>query len=240
MTAPAQDWKIAADHPMAGLVAETYRAFAGPPPETLAVCTCCGLPAAAQRTMRIKPAQAITRAELEDWFGSAAEAPYPAEAARHLLPRLIEALVASARHPTAAELFLERSRAGERGLWTPVQWQILDRFQRWYLTQADWPDEEHFNSVLCMFVLAGWPLDGLEAQILALPDAALVARLWQAQDRLWAQTSFWPKGLSPPSYLKAPALRERLYAIILSETLPDTVIGQALELEERLDAFGTR
>ncbi|MCA0869762.1 hypothetical protein LCL97_02895 [Seohaeicola saemankumensis] len=240
MTEPAQDWKIAADHPAAGLVTEAYRAFAGPPPETLAVCTCCGLSEAAQRNMRIKPAQAITRAEIEDWFASAADATYLADAARHLLPRLIEALAAGACHPTAPELFLERSRAAEHALWTPAQRQVLDRFQRWYLARADWPDGVQLNSVLCLFVLAGWPLDELEAQVLTLPDADIVARLWQGKDRLRDHPAFWPKGMRPPSYLDTQALRDRLYAVILSETLPETVIQQALELDERLDAPGPR
>ncbi len=206
MTNAVRDWTVAADHPIAGLVPESNRAFAGPPSATLAVCTCCDLSEAARRSLRIRPARNITRAELEDWFGSAAENPIrggggpppaaPAERGAGYRRQ--------SSHRTRSVSEAKPCRGAGCGLWCNGSCSMGSR-------AGTSPKPPGPNRL----VQANWRLDDLEAQIPALPEAARVARLWQGQDRLWAGLVLANRA-RPPSYLKSPALRERLYGIILS------------------------
>ena len=172
--------KLSPDHGFFDLVTEAYRVFACETPEGTGVCDCCTDRSIQERFFEPDIAE-LPLAWLQDWFcGAAVGGELPQQMWRYLLPRILEVLAAEEMLSSIAlEVSLSRFPTGVAENWTVEEWSVLDRFQRKFLCRGlEISAEDRFDDVLCMFGLAGWPLDDLFAQVMELPTEALAARLW--------------------------------------------------------------
>ncbi|MEX0285992.1 MAG: hypothetical protein AB3N23_15400 [Paracoccaceae bacterium] len=225
-------WTITGDHPMSGVIDTAYRVFAGPPPESLYICTCCGLSAEQQVKLRSRPVRDYTRADLDAWFSSAAADPYPVAAWTHVLPRLLEALVFGAVHPLEPTQFLSRAPVANT-YWNASQQQVLDQILHWYLTVSDWPDGITLDDVVVLFERGGWDLDDLLAQVLALPEARFLSVL---TDR-WLHPEAMRRAPrhSMTTFYQSKDLRARLFDIIQAHPAESAPCVRAIAICDALD-----
>ncbi|WP_424969046.1 hypothetical protein [Dinoroseobacter sp. S76] len=192
--------KLGSQHPLYDVVAEAYRVFKYPRPHSLEVCqACCMDPAIEAEFLEIAIEDLPLRA-LSDWFSAACD---PGGVSKsvwgYLLPRILEALACGEEVSSVGlEVSLSRFQTGQKENWSETEWRVLDDFRKRYLRHAMRRYDHHVDDMVCMFVLAGWPIDEILAQIASLPTAVLVERFWNdwCKDRgpgggeVWI-TAFW-------------------------------------------------
>ena len=75
-----------------------------------------------------------------------------------------------------------------------AEWDVLDRFQRSYLNREVMRETGFLDDTICMFGLAGWPLEDLLNQVAAFRDEVLAQRFWndwcRGHPSIWI-TAFW-------------------------------------------------
>jgi len=189
-----------------------YRTFRVGKPSDPCVCTaCCMDPEMARRFFEPEPRD-LTALQLDAWFEAAVAMELPHDTWSYLLPRILERLAKEGcGAPVGIEVTLNRYPTGRKELWSEAQWNVLDQFQRAFLHAVCASDLDKRNGVveyinlddvLCMFALAGWKVEDLFEQVLALPPDVLIPKLYRdwcersIYPTVWV-TSFWSKGHDP-------------------------------------------
>lgn len=231
--------KMPPGHPFFALIAEAYRVFERPKPQDVDVCTECCMPKAMAADFFRPDIAELPLAYLSTWFGSA----FPQGGVNqhiwsYLLPRTLE-VIALGEEPyvVGIELSLSPFDTGNPGHWSAAQWSVLDRFQRHFLNTVT-SRHHSLDDTLCMFRRGGWQLSDLQTQVLAMPDEEIVGRLWQdwcdgydAYGYVWT-TAFWKKDdeASVSEFYKSDALRDRIEAIALSDSIDTDLAKKASDL----------
>ncbi|WP_141117937.1 hypothetical protein [Leisingera sp. JC1] len=171
---------------------------------------------------------------LRDWFFAALEGPLDQAIWRYLLPRVLEALAGNKELAyVGLEVSLNRFPTGDAARWREQEWQVLSTFQRMFLQRAVREGGDSLDDVLCMFGLAGWPLEDLFAQVLEMPADLLAAKLWRdwciGRPSIWI-TAFWDNGGNSDAFAfyTSPELYQRISDLALDEQTPPELAEKAL------------
>lgn len=239
--------KIQLDHPFFGIIGDAYRVFAYPKPSSIEVCVGCCMEADIEADFFNPPIDELPLRYIQDWFFAAYDPNGVAKATwAYLLPRILEILALDEDVANVGlEVSLNRFATGDSGNWTSEEWQILDRFQRCYLNREIAREGEPLDDTICMFALAGWPLDSLFEQVADQPDDVLIPRLWNdwcrgrvpGRDSIWI-TAFWgsPEKTQVYEFYTSEVLYNRAAALALAdETSPD-LAQKALEVAQVIEA----
>lgn len=233
--------KIPPDHPFSDIVSEAYRVFTYPKPSSIEVCEGCCMDADIEADFFRPPIAELPLHYVQDWFFAACD---PAGIARdtwgYLLPRILEILAVDEDPASVGlEVSLNRFETGNPENWSPEEWQVLDRFQRAYLKREMARERGCLDDTLCMFALAGWPLESLFEQVAASPDTELVLRLWRdwcaycipGRDSIWI-TAFWnsPGNTRAFEFYTSEAMHDRMTRIAFAEDTPEDIAEKALSV----------
>lgn len=248
--------KVQSGHPFFEIIEEAYQVFAVPRPASAGVWDY-AIDAASRRDFLSLPIAELPYRCIRDWYFAPVDPPGIARSTWvYLLPRVLEILaVGRPVSEIGLEVSLDRYETGNPDNWSAAQWAVLDRFQRLYLQYAIGRREdntlgstnEQMDTVLCMFRLGGWSLDGLLEQVAAMSDAMLAERLWND----WCEgsppgceavriTSFWPA--KDKEHIRAwytsPVLGERMVALALADDTSSDLANQAMAVAELIAASG--
>lgn len=176
---------------------------------------------------------------VRDWFDAAydSSAGVAKSTWAYLLPRLLEILAAGEDvSPIGLEVSLSRFGTGNPSNWSVKEWAVLDRFQQMYLEECIEGKGGALDDVLCMFRLAGWPLEDLLMQVVASAGEELAARLWTdwiaycapGRESIW-QTSFWESVDSAKmlAFYTSDELYDKMAALALSDDTDRDVAAKA-------------
>lgn len=193
--------KIPSDHPFFHIIAEAYRVFARPKPKSIEVCEGCCMDADIEADFFNPQIDELPLHYVQDWYSAAYDPKGVAKSTwAYLLPRILEILALGENVSNVAlEISLNRFETGNRDNWTSEEWQILDEFQHHYLRrEIESTTENHLDDIICMFRLAGWPLEDLLEQVGSNSDVVVAQRLWNdwcngvvpGRESVWI-TAFW-------------------------------------------------
>lgn len=224
--------KVSLEHPFHDVIQDAYRVFAYDTPIRTGVCEGCCMYPEVEADFFNPPIAELPLHYLRDWFFAACDPSLPKRIWGYLLPRVLEVL-AYGEDPSSAgpEVSLNRFPTGDHAQWTDAEWDVLDRFQRAYLARAVQQDAEFLDDTLCMFGIAGWPLDDLFAQVAAFPDEVLARRFWndwcRGRPSIWID-AFWEGGGNTEAFAfyTSREMYERMERLALAE-------GTAPELAEK-------
>ncbi|MDD9923948.1 MAG: hypothetical protein OXQ92_16965, partial [Boseongicola sp.] len=131
---------------------------------------------------------------------------------------------------------LNRFRTGDKDLWPSQQWAVLDDFQRAYLDrEIKRIGGECLDDAICMFGLAGWPLNELFEQVSAQSDRILAERFFSdwcvGRPSIWI-TAFWeqPGNTEAFNFYTSRDLYERMEALALDEGTDPELAEKALSV----------
>ena len=234
--------KLPLDHEFFDLIANAYKVFACDKPEGLGVCNCC-MDQKIQKHFLEPDIEDLPLHWLQDWYWGAVDGKLPQPVWRYLLPRILEVLAAEKMLSSIAlEVSLSRFPTGVAENWAAEEWSVLNRFQCKYLCRAlEVSMEDRFDDILCMFGLAGWPLDDLFGQVMELPSEALVARL--SADWTWGGSpalelsAFWEDDQMPKvrAFYHSDSLRKKVSAVMEASDTAPSVRANAKALSALLE-----
>ncbi|MDU8943849.1 hypothetical protein [Ovoidimarina sediminis] len=235
--------KITEDHPFHEVITEAYRIFDYPKPGATGVCTDCCMEPEIERDFFTPEIAELPLHYLNDWFFAACEPELPKSIWAYLLPRVLEVLAVGGDAPATVgiEVSLNRYQTGRRENWSKAEWAVLDRFQRLYLRRTVAGTEPFLDDILCMFGIAGWPLDDLFAQVLEAPDEILIPRLWDdwciGRPQIWL-TEFWEGGGNSAAYdfYTSDAIYDRAVAFGLDESAPAALARKARDVASVIES----
>ncbi|MEX0351273.1 MAG: hypothetical protein AB3N15_17760 [Paracoccaceae bacterium] len=242
--------KIQSEHPFFDIVCDAYRVFAYPKPAQIEVCEGCCMEPEIEADFFNPPIDELPLHYVQDWFFAACDPKGIAKATwGYLLPRILEILsVDDELASVGLEVSLNRFRTGDTDNWSPEEWQVLDAFQRAYLAREVERDTGYLDDTLCMFALAGWSLDNLLEQVAALPDEAVVRRLWNdwckgcAPERasIWI-TAFWesPGNSLVYEFYTSNALYDRVENVALADDTDPELADKASAVASVIEANAT-
>ncbi|MEM1078700.1 MAG: hypothetical protein AAGI09_09260 [Pseudomonadota bacterium] len=124
--------KLGSEHPLYDVVAEAYRVFTYPTPQSVEVCqSCCMDPAIEAGFLEIAIEDLPLR-HLSDWFSAAYD---PRGVSKsiwgYLLPRILEALAYGEEVSfVGLEVSLSRFQTGRKENWNEAEWRVLDAFRK--------------------------------------------------------------------------------------------------------------
>lgn len=226
--------KLPPDHPFADIIAEAYRVFAVPTPSDTGVCKGCCMEPEIEADFFAPPIDEMPLHYLSDWYFAACNPPLAQNIWRYLLPRVLEVLASGEELASVGlEVSLNRFATGDASLWRAEEWSVLDEFQRVYLRRALNTRGDYLDDVLCMFGIAGWPLQDLFDQLLDMPTDRLIERLWhdwcQGHASIWL-TAFWEGGGNEAAYAfyTSPALYQRISTLALDPGTEAVLAEKAL------------
>lgn len=228
--------KIAPDHPFFGIIEDAYRVFAGAQPTETGVCEGCCMEPEIEADFFGPPIREMPLHYLQDWFFAAydPEAGVPRETWRYLLPRVLEVLAADVDPASVGlEVSLNRFQTGNRENWSAEEWDVLDRFQRAFLDREIHRTLGYLDDTLCMFGIAGWPLEDLFEQVAAAPDDVLTRRFWNdwcvGRPTIWI-TAFWEAGGNSEAFAfyTSEALYRRFATLADAEGIAPELAEKAL------------
>lgn len=229
--------KLRPDHPFFPIVQDAYKQFSSAKPTRLEVCECC-IDADVERDFFNPPIDQLPLAYIRNWYfadhGPGISKPLWA----YVLPRILEILAIGQQvSEISPEISLARFPMGQRHHWSTAQWDVLDRFQRAFLQRTVEHGRGPVDETLCMFALAGWPVEELIEQLDAMPDALLAEALWRdwckgsapGREAVWV-TSFWKGDDASTVYrfYMSDRLRERMTALAMAEDMPSDTAEKAL------------
>ena len=235
--------KLPPDHPFHAVIADAYLVFDYPKPTRTGVCEGCCMEPEIERDFFRPDIADLPFHYLRDWFFAACDPNLPKGIWAYLLPRVLEVLAAEGDDPASVgiEVSLNRFPTGKRENWSDAEWSVLDRFQRLYLARTMTAKTPFLDDILCMFGIAGWPLDDLFAQVLDTPDHILIPRLWNdwciGRPEIWI-TAFWEGGGNSAAYefYTSDAIYDRAVALGLAEDAPPDLARQALAVASVIEA----
>lgn len=216
--------KLSGDSPFTPIIEQAYEVFKGFRPSDTETCECC-MDNNIRKDFFNHPPQDIPLNYVQDWFFGAVDPPISKGLWRFLLPRILE-ILACREDPAmvALEVSLSRFPTGDQSQWSDQEWSVLDRFQRMYLDECETVcPGTMVDDVLCMFALAGWPIDALFEQVFEWPEEKLLRKLeedWLSWNRhggsVWV-TAFWDDEQKARQLWSSPKLEKRLLDIAMSD-----------------------
>ncbi len=190
--------KLEPDHPFYSIIEDAYQVFCYDTPSSTEVCVGCCMDREIEADFFSPPIRDLPLHYLQDWYFAAYD---PSGVSKrtwgYLLPRVLEVLAAGDDPAMVGlEVSLNRFQTGVRENWSDAEWAVLNRFQRAYLERSMSQGEDYLDDILCMFGLAGWPLQELFDQVSAFPDELLVRRFHRdwclGRPTIWI-TAFWER-----------------------------------------------
>ncbi|WP_170331532.1 hypothetical protein [Ruegeria arenilitoris] len=231
--------KIPPDHPFSDIISDAYRLFAYTKPTNIEVCEGCCMEADIEADFFIPSISELPLHYLQDWFFAAYDPKGISKATwGYLLPRILEVLAVDEDLASVGlEVSLNRFETGNPNNWSHDEWQVLDRFQRAYLKREIERDNCYLDDTVCMFGLAGWPVETLFEQVAETPDAVLVQRFWHdwcascipGRESVWI-TAFWesPGNSKAFAFYTSKALYDRVTRVAFGENTPKDLSEKAL------------
>ena len=238
--------KIGADHPFYVIIDDAYRVFNYDTPSITGVCKSCCMYPEIEADFFNPPVRDLPLHYLQDWYFAAYDpGGIPKRVWGYLLPRVLEVLAVEHDVSTIGlEVSLNRFQTGQRENWNRAEWDVLDRFQTAYLARALSQTHDYLDDVLCMFALAGWPLEDLVTQVMSCPDDVLAQRLWndwcRGKPSIWV-TAFWEGGQNSEVYAfyTSRALYNRMEALALASDTPPDLANKAFSVAAVIGASAT-
>ena len=237
--------KIAPDHPFFDIIEEAYRVFAYPTPTNIEVCEGCCMYPEVEADFFNPAIEDLPLHYLRDWFFAAYD---PGGVSKgiwgYLLPRILEVLAVGQEVAMVGfEVSLNRFATGKAENWSAEEWQVLNRFQRAYLDReiTFGGDGDFIDDTLCMFGIAGWPLDDLFAQVAAYPDQVLAEHFWhdwcQGKPSIWID-AFWEGdgNTAAFNFYTSRALYDRMASLALADDTPDELAVKASAVAAVIEA----
>ncbi len=234
-------------HPFYAVIQDAYRVFASPRPVTVDVCTSCCMDSKIVADFFTRPVNQLPLRYLQDWYAAAYQ-PNGIQKTTwtYLLPRVLEGLAAGEELSyNGYEVVLKRFPTGNPGKWTTDQWEVLDRFQRIFLTAKIDRNAHSLDDVLCMFCRGGWALDALISQVRSLPIEQLVECLWgdwckwpmPGRGDIWL-TSFWVESERATvfDFYTSQDLHARIEAVALSDNVTPELAARASAVVSVIEA----
>ncbi len=228
--------KVGDNSPFFELIQKAYKVFDQASPKDLGVCDCCMYPEIRKDFSNHKQNK-LPLNYVNDWFFAAADDPLDKSIWCFLLPRVLE-ILASGEDPstTAIEVSLNRFRTGDANNWSEKEWEVLDKFQRLFLSRFDLRPDECLDDIICMFASAGWPTEELFSQILNLPTDVLVTKLWDdwcnfANPSIWI-TTFWEKEIIPKQFYASKNLLNKVTDYALDKKTPSELSNKAMAVSD--------
>lgn len=239
--------KIPTDHPFFHIIAEAYRVFARPKPQSIEVCDCC-MDADIQADFFNPQIDELPLHYVQNWYLAAYDPRGVAKSTwGYLLPRILEILALGEDvSDLALEISLNRFETGNRDNWTPEEWKILDEFQRHFLKrEIECTTENYLDDTICMFRLAGWPLEDLLQQVQSNSDVVLAQRLWNdwcngvvpGRESVWI-TAFWedPDKTRVVDFYTSKALYIRMESLGFADDTEPEISTKALAVAGVIEA----
>lgn len=236
--------RIESGHPFFDLIEQAYRVFRYPKPHSTEVCVGCCMDPGIEADFFNPSIRDLPLRYVQDWYSAACDPNGIAKSTwAYLLPRILE-ILAARQEPgnVALEISLNRFETGNPAHWSAEEWRVLDAFQRLYLKrefELPPPETGYFlDDVLCMFAIAGWPLEDLLDQVLGMPDAALAQRLWHDWCRfipgcgsIWI-TAFWERSGNTRvfEFYTSKNLLGRMEALALADETGPQIARQASDI----------
>jgi hypothetical protein len=222
--------QVQVGHPFYELIEEAYQVFAYPTPNTTGVCEQCCMDPKIEADFFNPPIRLLPLSYVRDWYSGAYNPEgIPKETWGYLLPRILEVLAAGEEaSDTSLELSLNRFCTGNSDNWSKTEWSVLDKFQRMFLRSQIEQERETIDEIICMFKLAGWPLNSLFDQVDSAPDLILAQRLWND----WCRTNVWRGAVCMTSFWEN-ADRTKVFDFYTSRSLYDRM--EALALDDDTD-----
>jgi len=144
------------------------------------------------------------------------------------------------------EVSLNRFGTGNPANWSKAEWRVLDNFQKMFLRQQIEQNRDNLDDTLCMFRLAGWPLEGLLDQVASAPGATLALRLWNdwcrwpapGNESIWI-TAFWasPDNSTVLDFYTSRRLYEKIEALALADDTDGEVAAKASADASVIEAY---
>jgi hypothetical protein len=234
-------------HPFYGIVQEAYHAFASPKPVSVGVCTTCCMNVNIVADFFTHPINRLPLNYLQDWYSAAYDpSGVPKDTWTYLLPRILEGLAADEELSyNGYEVVLRPFQSGKPGSWAADQWDVLDRFQRMFLTAKIDHNDQFLDDVLCMFFHGGWTLDGLIGQLRSYPDEKIVECFWRdwcklaapGLERIWL-TPFWDEAERATvfNFYRSQELCARMEAVALSDSVAAELAAKASAVVSVIEA----
>jgi hypothetical protein len=242
--------KLAPDDPWFDLIEEAYRVLDYTKPTSTEVCTrCCMTPKIEDNFFKPQIRELPLR-YVQDWFGAAYDPPGIAKGTwAYLLPRILEILAADEEPaPVGIEVSLSRFQTGNRANWSNNEWEVLDRFQRQFLRRKVEPGRDALDDVLCMFRLAGWPLDDLLDQVASMPTRLLAERFWRdwcadcvpGREDVWI-TAFWEGSDNSKvfGFYTSRWMRERFSSLAFSGDVDSELAAKAMAVAAIIESHAS-
>ena len=244
---PPVEAKISVDHKFFSIIEDAYRVFAYPKPTSTDVCERCCLDARIASDFFVPPIRELPLRYVQNWFDAA----YSGEGVTretwgYLLPRILEILASGEdASVTSFEISLKRFDTGSPKKWSSGEWAILDRFQREFLRYKIESGNDALDDVICMFRLAGWPLEDLLDQVALTPDATLAQRLWHdwcrgcvpGREGVWI-TTFWesPDNTTVFDFYTSHELYAKMEALALADDTEAELAARASAVASVIEA----
>jgi len=241
--------KLSPGHPFFELIEEGYKTFLAPKPSSIGVCEHCCMDPRKEADFFNPPVRNLPVDYVRDWyFGAYEPRGVPKDTWTYLLPRILEILAAEEEVASVGiEVSLNRFQTGDSDNWSTKQWSVLDRFQRRFLRHKIEVGDDRLDDILCMFNLAGWPVDGLISQVASCPDVILAERLWRdwCADGQWEigsiwMTAFWesPNNTAAFDFYTSPELHARMEALALADETEPSLVAKASAIVSTIEASG--
>jgi hypothetical protein len=235
--------KIAPDHPFFDIIEDAYRVFDYETPTSTDVCRHCCMYPDIEADFFNPAIHELPLHYLQDWFFAAYDPDGISKATwGYLLPRVLEALALDDEIASVGlEVSLSRFQTGDRDNWSDAEWDVLDRFQRGYLKREVMRKTEFLDDTLCMFGLAGWPLEDLLDQVAAFPDDVLARRFWNdwcmGHPSIWI-TAFWEGAgrTQAFNFYTSRTLFRRMEALAFAQTTDPELAEKALAVASVIEA----
>ena len=231
--------KVAKGHPFFEIIEEAYRVFKYPTPASIEVCQKCCMDAKIEADFFNPPIHELPLEYVRDWYFAAYDPATGVAKATwaYLLPRLLEILASGEDVADVGfEVSLSRFDTGNPKNWSQAEWSVLDRFRRKLLQHRIEDTKDLLDDVICMFRLAGWPLNDLTAQVEAASSEVLALRLWNdwcswqapGRESIWV-TAFWnsPDNSNILVFYTSDGLYEKMASLALNDDTEPELAAKA-------------
>jgi len=239
---------LSASHPLFDLVEEAYRVFDYPKPSSTGVCEGCCMDREIEADSFNPSIRRLPLHYIRDWYSGAYDPNgVPKETWAYLLPRLLEVLASGENvSDMGLEVSLNRFGTGNPENWSTTEWRILDNFQKIFLREMIEQKRECLDDTICMFRLAGWPLESLLDQVGSAPEPALALRLWNdwcggavAGNYIIGITAFWekPDNTAVFDFYTSRNLYDRMEALALNDETEQEVAAKASAVASVIEVY---
>jgi hypothetical protein len=239
---------VTADHPFFDLVEEAYRVFAYPKPSTIGVCEKCCMDDEIEADFFNPPIRKLPLDYVRDWYSGAYDSKgVPKNTWAYLLPRILEILASGEdSSDTGLAVSLNRFGTGNPENWSTTEWRTLDSFQRMFLREIIEQKRDFLDDTICMFRLAGWPLESLLDQVTSAPSPTLARRLWNdwcsgagpGNNSIWI-TPFWesPDTKTVFDFYTSRSLYDKMEALALDDETESQLAVKASAVASVIEAY---